>query len=320
MFDFVGKRHWFLLFSIIILIPGIVSLIIPPGLRPGIEFTSGTLMTLDFEREVDQTALRDKMADLGHPEAIIQRTGEGHYLVRTKLLQDDQRDATGTVIQPGERQQLINSLQAEFGPLIVLSFDAVSPIIAQEIAQKATLAVVVSSFAILLYVTYAFRSVSNPFRYGVCAILTLVQEVILVLGIFSIMGKVLGTEVDSMFISAMLTVVGFSVQDTIVVFDRIRENSKRMIGRDLGSIVNVSLLQTGPRSLTTNLTVVLTLVALLLFGGQTIRDFVLTLLIGFIAVTYSSIFVGSQLLVMWENGELFSPGKWFRGGGRPAAA
>lgn len=313
MFDFVGKRHWFLLFSIIILIPGIVSLIIPPGLRPGIEFTSGTLMTLDFEREVDQAALRDKMADLGHPEAIIQRTGEGHYLVRTKLLQDDQRDATGTVIQPGERQQLINSLQAEFGPLIVLSFDAVSPIIAQEIAQKATLAVVVSSFAILLYVTYAFRSVSNPFRYGVCAILTLVQEVILVLGIFSIMGKVLGTEVDSMFISAMLTVVGFSVQDTIVVFDRIRENSKRMIGRDLGSIVNVSLLQTGPRSLTTNLTVVLTLVALLLFGGQTIRDFVLTLLIGFIAVTYSSIFVGSQLLVMWENGELFSPGKWFRG-------
>lgn len=318
MFDFVGKRHWFLLLSVIMLIPGIVSLIIPPGLRPGIEFTSGTLMTLDFEREADQAALRDRMAELGHPEAIIQRTGEGNFLIRTKLLQDDVRDPNGIVIQPGERQQLTRGLEEQFGRVTVLSFDAVSPIIAQEIAQKATLAVAVSSFAILLYVTYAFRSVSNPFRYGVCAILTLVQEVILVLGIFSIMGKVLGTEVDSMFISAMLTVVGFSVQDTIVVFDRIRENSKRMIGRELGSIVNVSLLQTGPRSLTTNLTVVLTLVALLLFGGQTIRDFVLTLLIGFIAVTYSSIFVGSQLLVMWENGELFSPGKWFKSTGATA--
>lgn len=317
MMDFVGKRHWYMLFSLVILVPGIVSLLIPPGLRPGIEFTSGTLMTLDFAREAEQAALRKQLAELGHPDAIIQRTGEGNYLVRTKLLEDDERDSTGAVVRAGERQRLVQGLEGEFGKVTVLSFDAVSPIVAQEIAQKATLAVVVASIAILLYVTFAFRSVSNPFRYGVCAIITLVQEVILVLGIFSIMGKLLGTEVDSMFISAMLTVVGFSVQDTIVVFDRIRENSKRMIGRELAPIVNVSLLQTAPRSLTTNLTVVLTLVALLLFGGQTIRDFVLTLLIGFVAVTYSSIFVGSQLLVMWENGEL-NPGRWF--GGRPAAA
>ncbi len=314
MIDFVGKRYLYLLFSALILIPGILSLAIPPGLRLGIEFTSGTRMTIDFVGEVDQTTLREEMSNQNHPDAIIQRTGDGNFLIRTGLLGEEVRDANGAIVQPGERQQILDALKARFGDFTLLSLDRVSPIVAQEIVQKAAMALVLASVLILFYISYAFRAVNKPFRYGVCAIISLAQEVVLVLGIFSIMGKVFGTEIDSMFITAMLTIVGFAIQDTIVVFDRVRENVRRMAGQDFGRVVNVSLMQTAPRSIITNLTVVLTLVALLLFGGVTIRNFVLVLLIGFVSCTYSSIFIGSQLLVMWEYGEL-NPSRWFNRGG-----
>jgi len=199
---------------------------------------------------------------------------------------------------------------------------AIASVTLWEIAQRAALAVVIASVFILLYISFAFRQVARPFRYGACAILAMIHDVLVVLGLFSIMGKVFGTEVDSMFITAVLTVIGFSVHDTIVVFDRTRENLRRLPGREFGDVVNVSLNQTVARSLTTSLTVILTLVALLLFGGVTIRNFVLTLLIGIISGTYSSIFIASQLLVMWEYGEL-SASRWFGGRGvsaRPEAA
>ena len=305
MLDFVGKRYWYFLFSALIIVPGIISLLIPPALKPGIEFTSGSTMTLHFEQPVEQSQLREEYQKLGHGDAIIQRTGD-NYLVRTRTLASEERDASGNTVRPAERQQLEGALRDRFGNLEVLDFYSVSPIIASEIVRNAALAVVAASVGILLYITWAFRKVSNPFRYGVCALVALLHDVLVVVGIFSILGKLFNIEVDSMFITALLTVIGFSVHDTIVVFDRIRENLRKGVSADFGSVVNYSILQTLGRSLNTSLTVVFTLLALFLFGGVTIRTFVLVLLIGIISGTYSSIFNASQLLVVWENGELAS--------------
>ncbi len=310
MIDFVNRRYFYLVLSALFIIPGVISLLIPPTLRPGIEFTSGSLMSVRFEEVVNQTAIRGALGELEYGDAIIQRNTDGDYLIRTRLLTEEVRDTNGQVITPGERQNLLAVLEARLGGLTVLSFDQVSPIVAKEIAQKSFLAVVVASFFILIYISFAFRQVAKPFRYGACAILALVHDVLLVLGTFSILGKVFSTEIDSLFITAVLTVIGFSVHDTIVVFDRIRENSRRLPGRTLDIIVNASLNQTLGRSLSTSLTLVLTLVALLLFGGVTIQNFIFTLLIGTIVGTYSSIFIASQLLVMWEYGEL-NPAQWF---------
>lgn len=317
LIDFVGRRFFYLMLSGLIVIPGVVALLIPPALRPGIEFTSGTLMTLRFTQEVEQSMLRNALTEVGYGDAIIQRNSDGDHLVRTRVLREEIRDQAGGVTTPGERQELIKGLEQRFGSVTVLSFDQVSPIVAQEIAQKSFLAVVVASVFILLYISFAFRQVPTPFRYGISAIIALIHDVLVVLGSFSIFGKVFGTEIDSMFITAVLTIIGFSVHDTIVVFDRTRENLRRLPGRDLGTVVNVSLNQTLARSLSTSLTVFLTLVALLVFGGVTMRNFVLTLLIGIASGTYSSIFIASQMLVMWEYGEL-NPARWFGRGAQPS--
>ncbi|MBI4499404.1 MAG: protein translocase subunit SecF [Chloroflexi bacterium] len=304
MFDFVSKRNWFFLLSALVILPGVLSLALF-GLRPGIEFTSGSLLTLQFEREVEQAALREELGRAGHGEAVVQRTSEGSYLVRVRPL-DQGAAGTTSDQQPEatERQALLSQLEEAFGPVDVLSYDTVSPIVATEIVRNSALAVVVASAFIMLYIWWAFRHVPNPLRYGVSAILALVHDVLVVLGSFSILGVVAGVEVDSMFITAVLTVIGFSVHDTIVVFDRIRENMRREAGRPFAVVVNHSLLQTMGRSLTTSLTVILTLVALLLFGGVTIRPFLLALLIGITVGTYSSIFIASMILVVWERGDL----------------
>jgi preprotein translocase subunit SecF len=196
---------------------------------------------------------------------------------------------------------------ARFGEVTRLESDTVSATVSREIVRNATYAVIAATVAILIYISWAFRAVQNPIRYGVCAIVALLHDVIVVLGLFSIFGKVFNTEVDTLFITALLTVIGFSVHDTIVVFDRIRENLRRGISPSFDVTVNESLLQTIGRSLTTSLTVVFTLLSLLLFGGETIRTFVLVLLIGTISGTYSSIFIASQLLVEWEHGTFTKP-------------
>lgn len=303
MIDFVGKRYVWFAVSLLIIIPGVISLLIPPALVPGIEFSSGTTFTLEFNQPVDQAALREEMAARGQPDAIIQRSGENQYLIRTRPLNEEIRDANGTVTQEGDREPLFKALEDKFGPFRTLDYSSVSPTIAQETVRNAALAVLAASVAILFYIAWAFRQVANPFRYGVCAIVGLVHDVLVVLGLFSIFGKVFGTEVDSMFITAVLTTIGFSVHDTIVVFDRIRENLKRHGNYDFPRVVNHSILQTLSRSLNNSLTVVFTLLALFLFGGTPTRTFVLALLIGIIVGTYSSIFNASQLLVAWELGD-----------------
>jgi preprotein translocase subunit SecF len=321
MFDFVRNRRIFYWLSAVLLIPGVISLALPGGLNPGIDFTSGTIMTIQFDNQVEQDKLRQAFAVLGHNEAIVQQSsGPNTFIVRTKPLLQAQQGPSGD-LGTSERQQIEQSLTDSFGPLQILNLDQVSPLIAEEIVRYAILAVAAASVCILLYLWWAFNKVTHPLRYGTTAIAALLHDALIVLGIFSILGRLFpaAIEIEATFIVAVLTVIGFSVHDTIVVFDRIRENFIRRPGDTFEDVVNHSLAQTLTRSLNTSLTVILTLVVLMLFGGVTIRTFVLALLIGITTGTYSSIFVASMLLVSWHIGEL----KWlwpFRRTLRAAAA
>jgi preprotein translocase subunit SecF len=304
MFDFVRNRLFFYILSAVFLVPGIISLALPGGLNPGIDFTSGTNMTLQFANPVDADQLRGAFAQLGHPEAIIQQSGGNSFIVRTKPLAQPQQTDTG--VTTSEQQQIQEALTNQFGPVQIPNLDQISPLVAEQIVRLAVLAVAAASVFILGYLWWAFNKVSHPIRYGTTAIVALLHDALIVLGIFSILGRLFPAEIEleSTFIVAVLTVIGFSVHDTIVVFDRVRENFIRRSGEPFEDVVNHSLAQTLTRSLNTSLTVILTLVVLMLFGGVTIRTFVLALLIGITTGTYSSIFIASMLLVSWHFGEL----------------
>ncbi len=313
MLDIVGKRYYFFALSLLILIPGIISMVLPGGWTPGIDFASGSIMTIHFDKVVDQSELRSEFTTLGHPEAMVQKSGSetgtetgSTFIVRTYPLKGEQKDASGTVTAASERQSIETALKDKFGNEQVLQFDSVSPLIASEIVRNAVLAVAAASVGILLYIAYAFRRVKNSLRWGTCAVIALIHDAFVVLGVFSILGRLFGVEVDALFITAVMTIIGFSVHDTIVVFDRVRENYGRRMGDRFENIVNHSIMQTMARSLNTSLTVLLVLVALYLFGGVTTRNFVMALIIGIVTGTYSSIFVAASLLVVWENGELKS--------------
>ena len=307
-FDFVRHRFKFYALSLALIVPGVLSLLLPGGIRPGIDFSSGTIMTVRFEGPVEQTVLREALDDLGHSEAIVQRSDNNSYVIRLRAFE---QALTETIETGGrsERQVIVAGLTERFGPVEVLSLDSVSPIVATETVWYSMLAVAAASVGILLYLWWAFRRVPHPVRFGACAVAALVHEALLLLGVFSILGRLFGIEVDSLFISATLTVIGFAVHDTITVFDRIRENFIRHAGEPIEDIINHSLAQTLVRSLSTGMCVILTLVALYLFGGVTIRNFILALLIGIVAGTYGSIFNASMLLYSWEHGEL---GNFFR--------
>jgi preprotein translocase subunit SecF len=313
--DFVSKRKLFFLLSAIFILPGLISLVLPGGINPGIDFTSGSILTVTATDNLDAGQLRQAFADLGHPEAIIQRS-EDVFLVRTFPLPDAPRDASGNPTGPSGRDVVQQGLAERFPGARIVGLESVSPIVATEIVQKSVLAVLAACIGILAYLSFAFRKVRNPWRYGTCAVLALVHDALLVLGVFSILGRLFHIELDALFITAVLTVIGFSVHDTIVVFDRIRENLQRYLGESFETVVNHSLTQTLGRSLNTSITVLLTLVTLYLFGGVTIRTFVLALIVGIAAGTYSSIFNASMLLVVWETGDL---GRLF-GRGKPARA
>ena len=313
--DLVGKRRWFLLISLAMILPGLVSLVLPGGIRPGIDFTSGSIMVFRFERDVEQSALRQAYADLGHNEAVIQRSEDGAYIVRTAPLAGEQRGESGEITTVSERLRLEQALTQRFGPINVLSFDQVSPIIATEIVRNAVLAVLAACAGILLYLWWAFRNVPDAWRYGACSVLALVHVALVVLGVFSILGRVLDVELDALFITAILTVIGYSVNDTIVVFDRIRENSIRRMGEPFEDIVNHALMETMVRSLATGVAVMLTMFVLWLYGGASLRNFMLALLLGVIVGSWSSHFYATMLLVVWEKGDL---GRFF--GRRGAAA
>ena len=305
--NFVGKRGWFYLFSLAVILPGVVFLIITPGLNPGIDFTGGSTLTLEFQNSVNQAGLRDQLASAGHPDATVQKLDDRTFFIRTKELADDSKAA------------LTGALEANLSPdgLTELSFDLVSPVVASETVVNALYAVLAAAVGIFIYIWWAFRNVPSPFRYGAAAIVALLHDTIIVIGIFSILGAVLDMEVGTMFLIAILTVIGYSVNDTIVVFDRIRENVGNHPNRELSEVVNLSISETIGRSLNTSITLMITLMALYLFGGATIREFLLVLLIGVVAGTYSSIAIASQVLISWEYGDI---GRLFRRGRQPQGA
>jgi preprotein translocase subunit SecF len=290
MIDIVGKRKWFFLISICLLVPGIISML-AFGFKLGIDFSSGTVMTLRFSQPVDQAALRQQMSQLGYADATIQKTSEGDFLVRTKDINSD------------EKIVLIDGLKKGLNmDVTVRDFATVSPLVANEVARNAAIAVLVASIFMILYIAFAFRHMPNPFRWGFSAVIALLHDVLIVMGVFSILGWLIGYQVDSMFIVAMLTIVGFAINNTCVVYDRIRENVRKGINRDFATTVNSSILETIARCINTSLTVILTCLALYLFGGVTIQQFIMALLVGVLVGIYDSIFVAGPLLVLWERG------------------
>jgi len=291
--DIIGKKYFYFLFSLIIIIPGIVSLFVF-GLNPSIDFTGGTRITVSLPKVANQSSV-EQVKDVLEKENIkVSNTEVSNNLifVRTQLM--DQKQDT----------KFIADLKSKLKGAKQEQFESIGPTIGAETTTNAVQAVVVASLFIVLYITWSFRKIPKPassLRFGICAIIALIHDVLVVLGIFAILGHFFNVEVDSLFVTALLTVIGFSVHDTIVVFDRIRENLKRVSGLSFDRIVNESILQTLDRSLNTSLTVVLVLLALLLFGGDSIRWFVFALLIGVISGTYSSIFNASALLVLWQE-------------------
>ena len=290
MFDIVGKRFWFFLISGVVILIAIISLA-TFGLKFGIEFSSGALVTISFEQEVDQDNLKQELASLGYPNALIQHTSGGDFLIRTHELTSE------------DKTNLEDALADKFGHLSETEFNSVSPMIAAETTQNAAIAVAVAAVGILLYITWAFRRMPKPFHYGTCAIVALLHDALVALGVFSILGGILGWEINLMFITGILAVIGYSVNNTVVVFDRIRENLERGISTNFEVIVNNSLVETLSRSLNTSLTTLFVVLALLFFVGASIQNFAVVLLIGIIAGTFSSLCIAPQLLVVWEKRE-----------------
>lgn len=290
MFDIIGKRFRFFIISGIVILICIISLS-SIGLKAGIEFSSGSQLTLSFDSEVKISELRQELRDLGYTNSIVQSTGGGDFLIRTIILNTD------------DKQQLETSLENRFGTLTEKGFVNVDPITASQTVNIAAIAVAVAAIGIMLYVTWAFRRMPKPFRYGACAIAALLHDALIALGVFSILGGILKWEINLMFITGILAVIGYSVNNTVVIFDRIRENLSRSENPDFKVIVNSSLTESLTRSVNTSLTTIIVVLALLLFVGSTIQNFSVVLLTGIVAGTFSSLFIAPSLLVVWEDRE-----------------
>lgn len=290
MVNIVGKRKIFYTFSLFLNAVGIFSIIFW-GLHFGIDFKGGSLIEVEFLAERPEVSLvKEKVNSLGLGEPSIQPSGDKIMMLRLKDL-----DETA-------HQQILKTL-GDIGQIEEKRFDSVGPIIGEELKSRAYLAIFTVLILIILYIAFAFRKVSRPvqsWKYGVAAIIALIHDVFIPTGIFSILGHYMGIEIDLLFVTGLLTILGFSVHDTIVVFDRIRENLRKGVAKTFEETVNVSINQTMVRSINTSLTVFLALLAIFIFGGVSIKYFALLLMIGVFFGTYSSIFVASSILVSWE--------------------
>ena len=291
MIDFVGKRRWFFLISAILIIIGIISMAVF-GLKWGVDFSSGTAITLQFEKEVDLGQLRQQLADLGYDTATIQPAGETEFFIRVQEISSDQYAQLKEGLEVGLASNITDS-----------SVFTVSPIIAAATVRNTGIAIIIASIGILLYVSWAFRKMPKPFRWGICAILALFHDLVIVIAIFSILGWAAGMEVDALFVTGVLAVVGVSVNNIVVVFDRIRENLKRGVSSDFEVVANCGIMESVGRSMNTGLATLFVIVALYLLGGVTIRNLILALLVGITTGIYSSLCIAGQLLVVWEKGD-----------------
>ena len=299
----VRFRKWFFLGSLVLVLASIVTLLWPPALKPGIDFSGGAAITVDFEQAVTGAQVSAALSRIGHPEAIVQGGGNNRFFIRLGSLELDERDDEGNVVTERDETRVRQTLGG-LGGAQIGAFDFVSGVIGAENVRNATIAVVVASFVILIYVSWAFRRVPSPFRYGTAAVIALAHDVLIVLGVFSIMGKLVDLEVNAMFITGVLATIGYSVNDTIVVFDRVRENVARYPGASVAELVNLSVRETVGRSLNTSITLLIVVATLLLFAGPSIRPLLYVLLVGVTVGTYSSIFIASLMLVSWEQGEI----------------
>ena len=304
LFRFVERKFWYFALSALLIVPGVFFLAIG-GLKLGIEFKGGTLLDLRFGLPPSAAELHDVFAGLGHAEAVIQGAEGGRMEVRTLTLSTDEVTKTD------------QTLKAKYPTFIDDNAASVSPSFSAELVTNAIRSIIAASILIVLLIAFAFKEFGwSAFRYGFAAIIALLHDALLVLGLFAILGYFFNVEVDSLFVTAVLTIIGFSVHDTIVVFDRIRENLHLNRGEALNPVINFSIMQTLARSVITSLTVVLTLLALYLFGGYSMRTFALALIVGIISGTYSSIFNASQIVSLWQEIE----DRIRHRGGRPPAA
>jgi preprotein translocase subunit SecF len=302
--DLVKYRWIWLGISGVILVPGIIAMIIcatkfNSPLKPGIDFTGGSILQYQFDKPAPLDTVRQVLTESGFEGSQVQQafiSGKEVIVMRTKAIDNED-----------EKRKLDSDLTSKLGEFKVLSVDKVSATVGPELLSSGLIALLVTFLMMVGYISYRFQ-----FDYAICAIVALLHDVIALCGIFAILGLVAGTEVDSLFISAVLTVIGFSVHDTIVVFDRVRENVKYVGSRatdengneykkNFGHVANDSVNQTLARSIYTSLTVIITLTVLYFLGGVTTKDFVLAMLLGIISGTYSSIFNASCLLVMWRE-------------------
>ncbi|MBN2257783.1 MAG: protein translocase subunit SecF [Anaerolineaceae bacterium] len=295
MIDILGKRYLFFILSLLIILPGIIVWAIN-GLPLAIDFKGGSIMEISFDsgKAPVNTEVFELYKEQGITDVQVQPTAdESILIIRTPFMDE---------VAQGD---IIRAVETKFNDKVTIrTADSVGPTVGQEVASRAALAVAIAALAVVLYVTYAFRGIPHAFRYGVCAIIAMIHDVAIVMSLVNIGGKYFGWQVDSLFLTALLTVIGFSVQDKIVVFDRIRENSSILRRLPFEKLVNHSIVQTLQRSINTQLmTVEFMLLALALFGGVTLREFAVILLVGLLSGTYSSIFIAAPILVVWEKKE-----------------
>ncbi|MBI3231580.1 MAG: protein translocase subunit SecF [Candidatus Doudnabacteria bacterium] len=291
MFNTLKYCKLWLVISGLILAFGLFSLLFY-GLRLGIDFTGGSLLEIKFKQNFDQNRVKTALNLMGLEGHSLQTSENFGLIIKTKPLSKNEYDS------------VISELRSKVGELEESKFESIGPVIGKELRLKALYQLGFVSLGILLYIGYAFRRVAkpvSPWKFGLAAIIALFHDLLFMLGFFSLLGKFKGMEIDSMFVTAVLTVLGFSVHDTIVVFDRIRENLKIYAGQGIEFIINHSIAQTIVRSLNTSLTVLFVLLALLLFGGATTQNFVLALFVGIMVGTYSSIFIASPMLLLLQK-------------------
>ncbi|MFT3894486.1 MAG: protein translocase subunit SecF [Anaerolineales bacterium] len=304
--NIIKNRYTYFLISLLIIIPGLVFMVInwtqiKSAFPLGIDFTGGSLLEVQFDGAARPStdATREVFLKFApDTDPTIQPLGDDSFAIRSRTIDD------------ATKGQIVTELGTLSGATVnVLAFTSVSASVGSEVTRAAGIAILMAALAILGYIWYAFRGVDHAFRYGTAAVIAMLHDVLVVLGVEAMLGYFLGWEADALFLTALLTVIGFSVHDTIVVFDRIRENSHVYRRIDYETLVNHSTIQTLDRSINTQLTVMFTLLALALFGGESIRHFVIILLVGIFSGTYSSIFNASPILVVWENREWKN---WFK--------
>ena len=299
MINIVAKRMWFLIASTIILIVGILSLNFQPHLNLGIDFLSGTGVTVRFVDDVSSSQIENQFTKIGLDSPSIQSMGDNTYFIRTEKLSDFDVENNDSTVSRNDLEKSIEEIDKNAD---IIEIESVGTRVAEGTIRNSIVAVSVASFFVMIYVLYAFRRLEKSYRFAFSAVLTLVHDVVLVTGIYALLGHIFGLQVNSVFIVALLTVIGYSVNDTIVIFDRIRENQIKFPDNKYSSNINISINESIVRSLGTSITTLLVLFSMLILGGSTLREFIVVLILGVVVGTYSSIFIASQFLIIWEEG------------------